>query len=69
MDHEVIKDPPQNAEAIIAEEITKVPKVIVKLSQVDLTSAWKMFVDGAKNNQGAGAGVLKSSEGAIFNTT
>ena len=29
--------------------------------------AWKMYVDGAKNSLGAGAGVvLKSPEGATF---
>ena len=62
-DHEIIREPPQNAEATIIGEITKVPKVNVEPPQIDLTSAWKVFIDGAKNRIGARAGVvLKSLE-------
>ena len=48
-------------------EMTKVPGVIAKLPQIDHASAWRMFVDRARNSLGARARVvLKSLEGAIF---
>ena len=53
-DNEVIKEPPQSVKVTIAKKITKVPRVNVKPPQVNLTSAWRMFVDGAKNIIGAG---------------
>ncbi|XP_057465748.1 uncharacterized protein LOC130755372 [Actinidia eriantha] len=42
-------------------------KVIIEPPQASPSLAWEMHVDGAKNSQGAGAGVvLKSPKGAIF---
>ncbi|XP_057482002.1 uncharacterized protein LOC130768918 [Actinidia eriantha] len=42
-------------------------KVIIEPPQVGPSLAWEIHVDGAKNSQGAGAGVvLKSPEGAVF---
>ena len=42
---------------------------VIEPPQIDLTLTWKMFVDGAKNSQGAGGGiVLKSPEGVISNS-
>ncbi|XP_057508229.1 uncharacterized protein LOC130791101 [Actinidia eriantha] len=42
-------------------------KVIIEPPQEGPSLAWEMHVDGAKNSQGAGAGVvLKNPEGAVF---
>ena len=43
-------------------------EVITEPPQINLTFAWKIFMDGAKNSQGVKAGaVLKSLKGAILN--
>ncbi|GFS42096.1 hypothetical protein Acr_00g0078080 [Actinidia rufa] len=48
-------DPPEGAE------------VIIEPPQADPYSSWEMHIDGAKNSQGAGVGVvLKSPKGAVF---
>ncbi|GFY95398.1 hypothetical protein Acr_10g0007830 [Actinidia rufa] len=66
-DHEVIKEAPQILEVTISREITKVPEVNIEPPQIDLSLAWKIFIDEAKNSLEAKAGVdLKSPEGAIF---
>ena len=50
-----IENPPEGTE------------VIVEPPRADPSIAWQMYVDGARNNRGAGAGVvLKSPEGAVF---
>ena len=65
--HEVIKEIPQNAEVTIAREITGVLEVNIEPPQIYLSSAWKMFIDGAKNSLEAGVGVvLKVPEGQFF---
>ena len=52
---------------MVVGEATEVPEVIAELPQIDPTSAWRMFVDRARNSLGVGEGVvLKSPEGAIF---
>ncbi|XP_057465711.1 uncharacterized protein LOC130755326 [Actinidia eriantha] len=42
-------------------------EVTLEPPQAQPSAAWQMYVDGARNRQGAGAGVvLKSPEGAVF---
>ena len=66
-DPEVIQEPPWTTKTITVDETTKGPKVIAEPTQVDPTSAWKIFVDGDKNSLEAGAGItLESPKGAIF---
>ena len=54
-DENCVEGPPEGTE------------VIIEPPRVDPSVAWQMYVDGARNNRGAGAGVvLKSPEGAVF---
>ncbi|GFZ09161.1 hypothetical protein Acr_20g0009690 [Actinidia rufa] len=54
----------------IAGEITRGPEVDIEPPQNDLTSAWKMFIDRAKNSLRAGVGVvLKSPKGQFLSST
>ena len=49
--------------------MSDVLEVIAEPPQIDPTSAWRMFVDEARNSLGVGVGVgvfLKSPKGAIF---
>ena len=65
--NESIKEPSIVPYVANTKEITKVQKVVKEPPQVDPSTTWKIFVEGAKNSLGAGIGVvLKSSEGAIF---
>ena len=57
-DPEVIQEPPQSTEMTGVGKMFGVPEVIVKPPQIDLTSTWEMFGDGAKNILGAGARVV-----------
>ena len=64
---EVIQEPSRTVKTTIVSEMTEGPEVIAELPQIDPTSAWKIFANGAKNSLGARAGiVLKSPKGAIF---
>ncbi|GFZ14587.1 hypothetical protein Acr_24g0007770 [Actinidia rufa] len=68
-DHEVNRKPPQNTKTTVAGEISKVLEVVVEPPQIDLTSAWEIFVDRAKNSLGMWAGSankLKVPELHIF---
>ncbi|XP_057465149.1 uncharacterized protein LOC130754889 [Actinidia eriantha] len=50
-----------------ASDSRKATEDIMELPQIDSASVWEVHVDGAKNSQGTGAGVvLKSPEGATF---
>ena len=48
--HKFIRESPQSAETTIAGGITKVPEINIEPPQVDVSSAWKMFVDETKNS-------------------
>ena len=51
----------------MADSIAEGLDIPKKLPQIDNSTAWKIYVDGAKNNLGAGISiVLKSFEGAVF---
>ncbi|GFZ15738.1 hypothetical protein Acr_25g0001470 [Actinidia rufa] len=64
---EVDPGPPRENGPIEPRSLSKGAEVIIEPPQVDLSLAWQMHIDGARNSQGAGAGVvLKSPEGAIF---
>ncbi|GFS42838.1 hypothetical protein Acr_00g0081980 [Actinidia rufa] len=59
--------PPKENGPVEQRSLPEGVEVIVEPPQVDLPLAWQMHVDGARNSQGAGTGVvLKSLEGAIF---
>ena len=52
---------------VMAKVTPEVPEVLKELPQIDESKAWRMYVDGAKNNLGEGIGaVLKTPKGAIF---
>ena len=72
-----IREPSEGQGKAITRTNTKVPEVIPEPPHVDLSTMWRMFVDGAKNNLGAGAGAgagagvgvgigVQISKGAIF---
>ena len=68
--HEVIREPPQSVGTTVAGKTSEVVEIIVEQSQIDHSSAWKMFVDGTRISLGVRSGVvLKSPKGAILNTT
>ena len=63
----VIRESPQDAKTMAIGKMIEVPEVIAKPPQINPTSAWRMFVDGARNKIGARARmVFKSPEGTIF---
>ena len=43
-----MKKPPQNVKATIAGEIYEVLEVNVEPPQIDISTTWEMFIDGAK---------------------
>ena len=49
----MLKNRPEIKKTTIVDEISKGPKVVVVLPQIDLISAWMMFVDRARNSLGA----------------
>ncbi|GFY97881.1 hypothetical protein Acr_12g0004220 [Actinidia rufa] len=64
---EVNPRPPKKNGTAELGDLPEGAEVIIEPPQADPYSAWEMHVDGAKNSQGAGAGVvLKSTKGAIF---
>ncbi|GFY95321.1 hypothetical protein Acr_10g0007060 [Actinidia rufa] len=64
---EVARETTQDTETTTISETSGIPKVFLEPSQIDPTSAWKMFIDKARNNLRVGAGVvLKSLEGVSF---
>ena len=64
---EVYKEPTKDAEKPTTKNLTEGPEGPKKPPQINDSLVCKMYIDGAKNRLGAGAGiVLKSSQGAIF---
>ena len=55
--NEPIKEPSTVLKVANTEKFTEDPKVIIVPPQVDLNTAWKIFVNGAKNSLVARAGV------------
>ena len=52
---------------LAVKDIVKGPKVLKEPPQINLSKAWKMYINGAKSNLGVGEGVvLESPKGAIF---
>ena len=60
-DLKVLKESPRDAEVTVAGEIIEVLDVHIEPSQIDLSSAWTILIDGAKNSLGAGAIVVLES--------
>ncbi|GFS40182.1 hypothetical protein Acr_00g0066980 [Actinidia rufa] len=64
---EVNLEPPRERGPAELKGLPEGVEVTLEPPQVELSLAWQMYVDGARNRQGAGAGVvLKSPEGAVF---
>ena len=62
----ITREPPQNIETTTDGEMSGILEV-TEPPQIDPTTAWRMFINGAKNSLGVGARiVLKSLEGTIF---
>ena len=54
----------------VAEDAFEALEVLKKPPQIDQSRVWRLYVDGAKNNLGVGAGeVLKSPKGQSLNST
>ena len=62
-----MREPPQDTETVAASKTIEVPEVILEPPQIDLTSAQRIFIDGAKIRLGAGV-VLKSQREQCLNT-
>ncbi|GFY95165.1 hypothetical protein Acr_10g0005500 [Actinidia rufa] len=64
---EVNPEPPREKGPAELKGLPEGAEVTLEPPQVELSLAWQMYVDGARNRQGAGAGVvLRSPEGAVF---
>ncbi|XP_057488501.1 uncharacterized protein LOC130774471 [Actinidia eriantha] len=60
-------EPPRERDSTKLKGSPEGAEVTLEPPQVEPSEAWQMYVDGARNRQGAGAGVvLKSPEGAVF---
>ena len=62
---EVTEEPPQNAKTTTVGKISSGPKVI-EPPQINLISAWRMFIDRSKNNLRAGAGIIWKAQKEQF---
>ncbi|GFZ21762.1 hypothetical protein Acr_29g0009240 [Actinidia rufa] len=54
---EVDSEPPRERGPVELKGLSEGAEVILEPPQVDLSLAWQMYVDGARNRQGAGTGV------------
>ncbi|XP_057463838.1 uncharacterized protein LOC130753679 [Actinidia eriantha] len=64
---EVNLEPPRERYSTELKGLPEGAEVTLEPPQAEPSAAWQMYVDGARNRQGAGAGVvLKSPEGAVF---
>ncbi|GFY85504.1 hypothetical protein Acr_04g0002420 [Actinidia rufa] len=64
---EVNPEPPRERNPAELKGVSDGAEVTLELPQAEPSMAWQMYIDGARNHQGAGAGVvLRSPEGAVF---
>ncbi|GFY85297.1 hypothetical protein Acr_04g0000350 [Actinidia rufa] len=64
---EVNPEPPREGDPAELKGLPEGAEVTLEPPQAEPSLAWQMYVDGARNRQGAGTGVvLRSLEGAVF---